>query len=868
MDVPFSRSGAMSRAHYALVRKIESATPQAADQILLAEVQSIRQQLARSTLTLKQCKENLILLLYCSMTMNPGVHVDLEFALPHAINLAVAGQTIQDKRTGYLFCAETMPPEHELQLMLVNSIRKDLDSPAVPRICLALDTLIQSPLKDVIPAVQTRLHDLLSHNSPHVRRRTLLAFDKLSKYEPEILRDIATKARKRLIDPEPAVVVAALDLCETLLKAELLPKDKYHEVVSGLLDATWSRRPDPSHGQLLIRLIQSTAQTNQSVHDLRRLFEIIHYYAQKGSWAHPIVYQCFAALSACPEELLVEAQADLGTPFVHEIRHLLSSTEPNDLCVFIRCLSSMPPRVWAGTSPEIPAVLEGWEVERVMKLLDSEDRVIRKQTLRTLWNVDQTIVEGYYTRALQGELPIVAAHGFDELVLRLLELLDIMCGDDGEVYAHQLKVVLRSCEGDGPVNKRPVLQEAVEEVLIRMHSRGSSWRSGCIGVLFTSVIEEECEFGPTLMVILTALLCEYLELSPTSPVEILRGLAKKLPSYGASIQDACLNTMLRISIACDEVPSEVTEVVKVLHDHAGRHIKRRCDQFLRLSQSKDALKRIISTTHSSSLPDFVVALEHFEAEKQRTASRSPSILPSSPPLKPHTPEPLTSSSRASPTPSKLRYAAYEPPRPTHRLRRLSSGSSLRSDDGSVRSGGRGRSYEDSMTMTVTPGELTLAAQTSDLRSISSGSPRPNMSPLPVVQILDEEPSGTDLIALDSPFMSEPAPSIASTLSIADHDFETTWNSFEGSPSRGWCEASIDTVLRRLQSLQRRLLVTERDRPPFDGDLKIVICPSAAAASAKEGLAVIRLKESDDDSCLWWLRCEDEELRNIVKATLR
>lgn len=82
---------------------------------------------------------------------------------------------------GYLFCAEVMPPEHELQLMLVNSIRKvsvvslllcivfnivqDLESPSVPRICLALDTLIQSPSKDVIPAIQTRLYDLLSHNS-------------------------------------------------------------------------------------------------------------------------------------------------------------------------------------------------------------------------------------------------------------------------------------------------------------------------------------------------------------------------------------------------------------------------------------------------------------------------------------------------------------------------------------------------------------------------------------------------------------------------------------------------------------------------------------------------------------------------------
>ena len=118
----------------------------------------------------------------------------------------------------------------------------------------------------------------------------------------------------------------------------------------------------------------------------------------------------------------------------------------------------------------------------------------------------------------------------------------------------------------------------------------------------------------------------------------------------------------------------------------------------------------------------MVALEKFEAGRQKSASRSPSIYPTSPSLKPHSPEPT--SSRASPSPSKLRYAAYEPPRPTHRLRRVSSGSSRHSDDGSTRSFSHGRAYEDPMTLTVTAGDLTLAAQTSDLRSISSVSGYP------------------------------------------------------------------------------------------------------------------------------------------------
>lgn len=65
----------------------------------------------------------------------------LEFALPHAVNLAEAGSSIDERKTGvsswhllkllllqrslgYLFCSEIMPPRHDLKLMLVNTLRK------------------------------------------------------------------------------------------------------------------------------------------------------------------------------------------------------------------------------------------------------------------------------------------------------------------------------------------------------------------------------------------------------------------------------------------------------------------------------------------------------------------------------------------------------------------------------------------------------------------------------------------------------------------------------------------------------------------------------------------------------------------------
>jgi AP-4 complex subunit epsilon-1 len=124
MDVPFISSGAMSRAHYALVRKVESAnSPQLADRYLLSEIQSLRRGFEDPRLSLvrsllcgyrvqaanvklqKQCKEYLIILMYCSMAITSGLlsNGQFDFALPHAVSLAEAGHTVQDKRIGEQF---------------------------------------------------------------------------------------------------------------------------------------------------------------------------------------------------------------------------------------------------------------------------------------------------------------------------------------------------------------------------------------------------------------------------------------------------------------------------------------------------------------------------------------------------------------------------------------------------------------------------------------------------------------------------------------------------------------------------------------------------------------------------------------------
>ena len=122
--------------------------------------------------------------------------------------------------------------------------------------------------------------------------------------------------------------------------------------------------------------------------------------------------------------------------------------------------------------------------------------------------------------------------------------------------------------------------------------------------------------------------------------------------------------------------------------------------------------------------------------------------------------------------------------------------------------------------------------------------------------------------------------------MANHDFEDIWNSFDASCDlRGWCSASIDNVTRRLQCVEHyRLAVIATELPPFIGrlrlplslaesaclrcligELKITMVANNTASFSRQML--IRLREIEEESCLWRLRCEDNGLRAHVQTLL-
>lgn len=52
-----------------------------------------------------------------------------------------------------------------------------------------------------------------------------------------------------------------------------------------------------------------------------------------------------------------------------------------------------------------------------------------------------------------------------------------------------------------------------------------------------------------------------------------------------------------------------------------------------------------------------------------------------------------------------------------------------------------------------------------------------------------------------------------------------------------------------------------------GDLKILITSATFSAADSKGLALLRLREGEEESCLWHLRCEDGNLRASIRTLL-
>ncbi|KAI5002942.1 hypothetical protein ZWY2020_027592 [Hordeum vulgare] len=188
-----------------LVKSIGEARSKAEeDRIISRELEHLKRRLADPDVPRRKMKELLLRLVYAEMLGH-----DASFGHIHAVKMT-HDESLPLKRTGYLAVALFIDERHDLVILVVNTIQKDLRSDNYLVVCAALTAASRLIGEEAIPAVLPQVVDLLAHPKEAVRKKAVMALHRFYQRPPSSVSHLVSNFRKRLCDNDPGVMGATL----------------------------------------------------------------------------------------------------------------------------------------------------------------------------------------------------------------------------------------------------------------------------------------------------------------------------------------------------------------------------------------------------------------------------------------------------------------------------------------------------------------------------------------------------------------------------------------------------------------------------------------------------------------------------------
>eukprot|EP01091_Cochliopodium_minus_P017357 TRINITY_DN677_c0_g2_i1.p1 TRINITY_DN677_c0_g2~~TRINITY_DN677_c0_g2_i1.p1 ORF type:complete len:1212 (-),score=405.03 TRINITY_DN677_c0_g2_i1:36-3671(-) len=320
----------LSKDFFQLVKQIgESKSKQEEDMIIRGEVKILKSEITLPENS-KKMPEYLIRLIYCEMFGFP-----VEFGYIEAVNLTQSTK-LSDKRIGYLACCTFLHPDHNLQMLVVNSIRKDLLKDNYIEICAALTTATKLINKDTIPAILSQVIQLLDHDKPIVRKKAVMAMHKFYLLQNDIIQPYDDKIRNCLCDRDPSVMAATLCLYEDLVEKspeehkDLAPSfvSILKQISEGRLskEYTYHRVPAPWFQIKILKILAFLGKDDKktSEHIYTSLYECMKRSDMGMNAGYAIVYECVkTAANIFPNSQILDQAATSVTRFLTSSNHNL-----------------------------------------------------------------------------------------------------------------------------------------------------------------------------------------------------------------------------------------------------------------------------------------------------------------------------------------------------------------------------------------------------------------------------------------------------------------------------------------------------------------------------------------------------------------
>ncbi|OIV93683.1 hypothetical protein TanjilG_16534 [Lupinus angustifolius] len=314
-----------------LIKSIgESRSKAEEDRIILHEIQTLKRHISDPNIPKRKMKEFIIRLVYIEMLGH-----DASFGYIHAVKMT-HDDSLLLKRTGYLAVTLFLNPDHDLIILIINTIQKDLKSDNFLVVCAALDASCRLINEETIPAVLPQVVDLLAHSKEAVRKKAVMVLHWFYQKSPSSLSHLVSNFRKPLFDNDPGVMGAALCPLYDLIMIDVNSyKDLVVSFVS-ILKQVAERRLSKSYDYhqmpapfIQIKLLKILALLgNGDKQSSEQMYTVIGDIIRKGDTSsnigNAILYECICCVSSIyPNTKLLEAAADVVAKFLKSDSHNL-----------------------------------------------------------------------------------------------------------------------------------------------------------------------------------------------------------------------------------------------------------------------------------------------------------------------------------------------------------------------------------------------------------------------------------------------------------------------------------------------------------------------------------------------------------------
>ncbi|XP_037109389.1 AP-4 complex subunit epsilon-1 [Syngnathus acus] len=367
-----SKLGSLIRGITELTSKHEE------EKLIQQELTAIKAQASSPNTSMRQMKELMVRAIYCEM-----LGYEASFCYIHAIKLAQQG-TALEKRVGYLSVALFLNESHELLLLLVNTVLKDLQSTNLIEVCMALTIVSQLFPKDMIPAILPLVEEKLTHPKEIIRRKAVLALYKFYLIAPNQVQHIHNKFRRALCDKDPGVMTASLHIYLQMIKEH---PEGYKDltgsfvtilkqVVGGKLpmDYNYHSVPAPWLQIQLLRILSLLGKGDSSTSEI--IYEVLDESLRRAEMNHNITYAILYECVKCiytihpKSELLEKAAKCIG--------NFILSPKINLKYIGLKALTYVVQQ-----DPKLALQHQ----MTIIECLDHPDLIIKRETLELLFRI-------------------------------------------------------------------------------------------------------------------------------------------------------------------------------------------------------------------------------------------------------------------------------------------------------------------------------------------------------------------------------------------------------------------------------------------------------------------------------------------------